>query len=313
MNVLVISGFLGAGKTTFIKHLVKKTGKTFCVFENEYAGSITDETELKSDDVRVWEMTEGCICCTMKNSFSNKLMNILAMLNPEYLIVESTGAGYLSRIIRNIQSVEHQNLHLLQAVTVVDAASCTDARFLSNPLFEDQIRNAQTIVLSKCETLNQSERTAAGKKISAINPNAHIITEHYAEKPKSFWDSLLLTQYNGQPAEADAPEEVFENLTLDNVCPRSFASLLALLQDMLGGRYGQVVRAKGFLKAEGHWIKCNLSGDRYSLTWIDSAPRSNFVCIGHFLDRRGIENCFTQEIIRMKHQETSLVRQLICG
>ncbi len=313
MNVLVISGFLGAGKTTFIKKLVKMTGKTFCVFENEYAGSITDETELKSDDVRVWEMTEGCICCTMKNSFSNKLMNILAMLNPDYLIVESIGVGYLSRIIKNIQSVEHQNLHLLQAITIVDAVACENSHALNDPLFKDQIENAQTIILSKSEALSQSERTVAEENVRAIHPDAHIVTEHYSHKPKSFWDALLLTQYDGSPVEQSAPEEVFENLTLDNVRPKSLAVLLALLQDMLNGRYGQVVRAKGFVKAEGNWIKCDLSGDRYSLTWIKNAPRSNFVCVGHDLDRRGIESCFSQEIIRMKRQNSDTVRQLICG
>ena len=103
MKVIVISGFLGAGKTTFIQNMIKRTGKTFCVLENEYAGSTVDKTEIeREDNVNVWELTEGCICCTMKNSFSNKIMNILSLFSPDYLIVEATGMGYLSKIAHRL-------------------------------------------------------------------------------------------------------------------------------------------------------------------------------------------------------------------
>ncbi len=88
MKVLVISGFLGSGKTTFIRTLVQKTKRKFCILENEYAGSTADETLLQQeDDVQVQALSEGCICCTMRNSFSNKLMNILAIYEPDFLVV----------------------------------------------------------------------------------------------------------------------------------------------------------------------------------------------------------------------------------
>ena len=138
MKVIVISGFLGAGKTTFIKTMVRRTGKSFCILENEYAGSSVDTTVLEGeDDINVWEMTEGCICCTMKSSFANKIMNISQLLDPDYLIVEATGIGYLSRIISNIQTVEYERIRLMQAVTVVDAASVQNRKFAEDELYRD--------------------------------------------------------------------------------------------------------------------------------------------------------------------------------
>lgn len=76
MKVLLISGFLGAGKTTFIKELIQRTGKNFVVLENEYGTVDLDSDELQTDSVMVWELTEGCVCCTVKANFATSIMTI---------------------------------------------------------------------------------------------------------------------------------------------------------------------------------------------------------------------------------------------
>ena len=102
MKILVISGFLGAGKTTFIKALAEKTDKRFVVMENEYGEGGIDGGFLASGtgqaEMKVWELTEGCICCTMKADFASSILTISNTLDPEYLVVEPTGLGKLGNM-----------------------------------------------------------------------------------------------------------------------------------------------------------------------------------------------------------------------
>ena len=100
MKILVVSGFLGAGKTTFIKEMSKQTGRDFVVMENEYAEAGMDRAFLEEEkQINVWQLTEGCICCSMKNDFATSILTIANTLDPEYLIVEPTGIGVLSSVM----------------------------------------------------------------------------------------------------------------------------------------------------------------------------------------------------------------------
>ena len=97
MKILLVSGFLGAGKTTFIEEMTRKVKKDFVVLENEYGEVGIDGDLLKKDYDKVWEMTEGCICCSMKSDFANSVMTIANSMDPEILIVEPTGVGKIGR------------------------------------------------------------------------------------------------------------------------------------------------------------------------------------------------------------------------
>ena len=92
MKILVVSGFLGAGKTTFIKELIKRTGKQIAVLENEYGDTNLDSQDIQeTGELKVWEFAEGCVCCSKKDSFANTILAISASLDPEFLVVEPTG------------------------------------------------------------------------------------------------------------------------------------------------------------------------------------------------------------------------------
>ena len=295
MKVLVISGFLGAGKTTFIKTMVQRTGKTFCILENEYAGSKADTTVLEEeDDVKVWEMTEGCICCTMKNNFANKILNISGLLEPDYLIVEATGIGFLSKIISNIQTIEHEWIRLMQAITIVDASSVQNRSFLNDELYLDQIKNAQVLVLSKAEHWSEEERLAAEAFLRSLNEKAEIITDHYSSQPDDWWKALLLRYFDGHLASVAEDEEArWDSLTLNDITISGTARLLCLLEDLLNGCYGRIIRAKGMVKADGQWFLCDISGDRYSIRTMDAQEKSNLVFIGENIDKEAIRSQFT--------------------
>ena len=105
MKILIVSGFLGAGKTTFIRRLSRNIGKRFVILENEYGAAGIDGARLGKDvaeEGNIWEMTEQCICCSGKKDFASSVLTIANAVDPEYLIVEPTGVGRLSKIIENL-------------------------------------------------------------------------------------------------------------------------------------------------------------------------------------------------------------------
>ena len=114
MKILVISGFLGAGKTTFIKEMLKSTKREYVIFENEFGDVNIDseilknnnETEEKEIELNVWELTSGCACCSTKADFMSSLLVIDNTLNPDFLIVEPSGIAVLSNILNNVKNVE---------------------------------------------------------------------------------------------------------------------------------------------------------------------------------------------------------------
>lgn len=297
MKVIVISGFLGAGKTTFIQNMIKRTGKTFCVLENEYAGSTVDKTEIeREDNVNVWELTEGCICCTMKNSFSNKIMNILSLFSPDYLIVEATGMGYLSKIVENIKAIEHENLRMLRTITIVDATSLENLIIQDTTLYEDQIKNGQVIVLSKSEHMSSQEIENAEHYLKSLNPKAEIVTSHYSKCDDLWWNSLLNVYYDGQIIKSEEIENRWEELTLKDVHMDNLTDIFLLMQDLSNKKLGEIIRVKGFVHAGECWIKCDISSERYSLKFVESQDRSDIVFIGKNIDKEGIKKRFIHKI-----------------
>ena len=112
MNILIVSGFLGAGKTTFIRKLSEKTDKPFAVMENEYGGAGIDGNLLEQNRLKVWEMTEGCICCSKKSDFAMSVLTIANTVAPDYLVVEPTGVGMLSSVIANLRKIEYEHIRL---------------------------------------------------------------------------------------------------------------------------------------------------------------------------------------------------------
>ena len=152
MKVLIVSGFLGAGKTTFIRTLSNRLNKDFVILENEYASINIDKDIIKDDTgLNVWEFTEKCICCSGKADFAMNILTIANTISPEYLIVEPTGVGFLSNVINNISRIEYEQIELLSPVTIIDPNSFFQYIEQYNELLTDQISCAGTVILSKSD------------------------------------------------------------------------------------------------------------------------------------------------------------------
>ena len=144
MKILVISGFLGAGKTTFIKEMIKATQRQFVIFENEFADVNIDSGILKNEnnkDIEVWEMSNGCVCCSTQSDFAASLVLIDNALNPDFLIVEPSGVAILSNVIKNIKKSEYERINMLNPLTIVDVSTYFKYKVKYRDIFLDQIKS----------------------------------------------------------------------------------------------------------------------------------------------------------------------------
>lgn len=296
MKILVVSGFLGAGKTTFIEALSRKTKREFSVMENEYGEEGIDGSFLERDRLKVWELTEGCICCSLKSDFASSILTIANTLNPEYLLVEPTGVGVLSSVLRNIAKIEYERISLLEPVTVVDI-NCIESYLRSFPeIYSDQIKNARNIVLSKCEEADESLIDDAVSKLRLINTEAHIVRTPYDSIPPEWWENIL-----HEPLHASFRTPLFskkiaepdiESLSFSGICFDSIESLSQILSVLLEGRFGKVVRAKGFVPINGQWAKFDIAGERYKIEDCPSMKTAKAVVIGSALEKSALEKLF---------------------
>ena len=160
--------------------------------ENEY-GAVNVDGDLleQTNDLNIWELTEGCICCSMQNDFATSILTIANTVDPEYLIVEPTGVGMLSKIIENIQKIEYERITLLEPLTILDGTMYDRCMFEFSEICEDQIQSAGRILVSKMEYAAENERCSLKQKLIALNPEAEICVSHYTEQGDDWWASLL--------------------------------------------------------------------------------------------------------------------------
>ncbi|NCC16589.1 MAG: GTP-binding protein [Clostridia bacterium] len=178
-KVDIISGFLGSGKTTLIKKLLeeKLSGEKVVIIENEFGEIGIDGTILKNAGTEVKEMNAGCICCTLAGSFEKTIQEVIQQYKPERIIIEPSGVGKLSEIIKACQSPKLKaNLHINMLITVVDVFKFE--RYLANfgEFFENQIRYAKTIMMSRTEKAPQEKLEKIVSSIKKINAKANIVT-----------------------------------------------------------------------------------------------------------------------------------------
>ena len=175
----IISGFLGAGKTTFIKKLLEEAiaGEQVVLIENEFGEIGIDGGFLKDSGIEIREMNSGCICCSLVGDFGTSLAEVLTQYKPERIIIEPSGVGKLSDVMKAVIDVSaDMDVELNSAVTIVDAAKCKMYMKNFGEFFNNQIENAGTIVLSRTDITDASKIQKDVDMIREKNANAVIIT-----------------------------------------------------------------------------------------------------------------------------------------
>ena len=175
----IISGFLGAGKTTLIKKLLKDAfqGEQVVLIENEFGEIGIDGGFLKEAGIQIREMNSGCICCSLVGDFGASLKEVISKYHPDRILIEPSGVGKLSDVIKAVQGVaEETGLVLNSYTTVVDAKKCKMYMRNFGEFFNNQVEYAGAIIMSRTDIVDEAKAQAAMELLREINPKAAIIT-----------------------------------------------------------------------------------------------------------------------------------------
>ena len=204
----IFSGFLGAGKTTLIKKLLKEAmdASKVVLIENEFGEIGIDGGFLKEAGVEIKEMNSGCICCSLVGDFGTSLAEVLDKYHPERILIEPSGVGKLSDVMKAVQNVKSDvDVQLNSAVVVVDANKCKMYAKNFGEFFLNQIEHAGTIILSRTADISESKLNAALEIIREHNSKATVITTPWDELDGK---KILETIENAKDLEAELMEEV---------------------------------------------------------------------------------------------------------
>ena len=199
----IFSGFLGAGKTTLIRKLIAEAykGEKLVLIENEFGEIAIDGGFLQDAGVEITEMNSGCICCTLVGDFTKALKKVMEDFAPDRILIEPSGVGKLSDVSRAVERVEGAVIGC--RVTVVDASKARMYMRNFGEFFNDQVENADLIVLSRTDTTPPEKVVAASELLRTLNPNAKLVSTP--------WEKLDGAQIR-ETMEHDALHEEMERL-----------------------------------------------------------------------------------------------------
>lgn len=266
----IISGFLGAGKTTLIKKLLEEAfvGEKVVLIENEFGEVGIDGTLLKEYGIEIKELNSGCICCTIAGDFSSALKELLSLYHPDRIIIEPSGVGKLSDVINGCSKYfKDGTAKLNMCITVVDTLKYKVYLKNFSEFYINQIKNAKTIVLSRTQKAKSEVIENIINDINMYNPNAHVVTTDWKDvsgekivelaeisSQTSGWKMLLSEQQHEHELHHHA-DEVFAVWGKETA--KIFSkNKLSLMLSKLDNINGNILRAKGIIRTEDDkWLQ----------------------------------------------------------
>ena len=311
-KVDIISGFLGAGKTTLISKLLKEAlkGEQVVLIENEFGEIGIDGGFLKDSGVEIREMNSGCICCSLVGDFGTSLKEVVDKYHPDRIVIEPSGVGKLSDVIKAVKDLHIENeIRLNSASTVADASKVKVYMKNFGEFFNNQIEHAGTIILSRTQNISEEKLKKAIELIREVNAEAHIITTP--------WDDLEGAQILGamenvtnlelemlaEAAEKTHEAHEHEHHHADEVftswgkeTPNKYDK--SVLEDILKKladteEYGKILRSKGILPCnDGTWMYFDLVPGEYEIRDGKADFTGRICVIGAELKEEELEKLF---------------------
>lgn len=323
-EIYIISGFLGAGKTTLIQKLLKEgfQDKKIALIENDFGDISVDAALLKSGNVEVTEINSGCICCNLSGNFIKALQELLRRFKPDAIFIEPSGVGKLSDIIKSCSDKSIRPLAKVTAkITVADVKRFKI--YLNNfgEFFEDQIQNADTILLSHSEDFHHKVNEVI-ELIKELNKNAAILSRPW---DKISVEEILPPKYNTNTPtllhkhvkkfscnhhncnhvhhneissyacnHSHSAEEVFDTVTIRTSKAFTAEDLKSRISYMERNAEGTILRVKGILKGINGYIHLQYLPENFEIT--NCPVNGDMLCIiGQGLNRQELINLFDGE------------------
>ncbi len=315
MIVDIVFGFLGSGKTTFIRRILHQWGESerIVVLVNEFGDVGIDGDLLSGQGGDVVEMPSGCICCTLQADFRSQLTDIINDLRPQRLVIEPTGVATIGQIraILDAQLFEghFERIHNIQ---VVDAAGFMGLYKANRHFVESQIQKAHLVLLNKRDLVETRQSALIRNAISAINPEAAVLPCEYAAVDWAEYRAALPAESSGttrghvitdavhdhvetvdEHAHVHEDQDalgyqslgfVFGDWTFDKEALERFFRRL----NTANTAWGEIVRAKGIFRVPGGWSLMELAGTEFSIQPVSGTAQSKVSVIGKQLDREAI-------------------------
>lgn len=322
IKVDIISGFLGAGKTTLIKQLFKAgfSGEKVVLIENEFGEIGIDGTFLKEAGIDIKEINSGCICCSLVGDFSKSMEEVINKFNPDRIIIEPSGVGKLSDIIKAVENLQ-LGLVLNIVATVVDGSKCKIYMKNFGEFFNNQVEDAKSIIISKVENLEDEKIIEVYNLVKNKNPHANIILAnlpHTDEKKllEVLEKNALITEQMKENLEQEHcchhhdeehehcchhhdekghhhdADEIFVSYGFESVRAYSKEELTHILDALKDENVcGLVLRAKGILRASDNdnWYYFDYVSGDYQINEGKEDFIGRFVVIGSKLNKENIE------------------------
>ena len=307
MKVDIISGFLGAGKTTLIKKLLDTLVKDekVAIVENEYGEVGIDGDLLKDRRIEVKEINSGCICCTIKGDFKQNILDIISNYRPDRIIIEPSGVANFSQVLESIKEAHIEGLRINMKITMVDAQNVHMYMKNFGDFYRSQLINANTIILTRVEKLSDNEITHVCNEIKTINNKANIITTELSKlSPERIIQvsekkvESLIENINKKPKRiglrrVSAPE-FFENWGVETPKIFEYSELVKILNEFQNNKHGEVLRAKGIIKSKDNkWFKFDFVPNDISIVNYKSDYTGRVCVIGRNLNKDSIDKLFS--------------------
>jgi G3E family GTPase len=315
VKVDVFSGFLGAGKTTLIKKLVSEGmyRENVVIIENEFGEVGIDGTLLKDTNIEVKEIKAGCICCSIEGDFREALKEVIERYNPSRIIIEPSGVAKLSEVLSVLKVSEIKDqVEINMVITIIDVLRFKT--YITNfaEFYKNQIMNANTILLSRTQNVDEPKLLNIQQEISRLNSGANIVTTP--------WDKLSsrriieLAEINRKMSvneevnlirrpssvfvlrntKTDKSSETFETIGIETPKKFNFTKLKGSM-DKIGQNtlYGNILRAKGIVQIEtGEWVQFDYVPGEFQSRKTSPDYSGRLCVIGTKLNRENLKRLF---------------------
>ncbi|RHW65802.1 GTP-binding protein [Clostridium botulinum] len=302
IKVNLISGFLGAGKTTLIKKILGNVKEEkVIIIENEFGEVAIDGDLIKKEGFDVFELRSGCICCMMKQDFEDSLQKVIEEYKPDRIIIEPTGISSLSQLLDILEKDNFKDkININRVITVVDSISYLEEKDAFGEFYMDQVENAEILIVSKTQMVDKSTLKKVKESLRECNKKASIKTLAFEEFNKEYILNFL-DEDSSRDIKRDSvevmisTEDGFESLGVKTNKIFEIREINEIVSKLFTGKYGDVIRIKGFLKGEKEIIQINCTKKVHNIETVEDSKEIKICIIGQDLRKRKIQFLFKEK------------------
>ena len=292
----IISGFLGAGKTTFVnkllRHYMDNGLKPVCIV-NEFGETGLDAQIIEADGFRAIEIDGGCICCTLKDDISVSLIEVIKTFSPTNIVFEPSGIFIFDNFFDILKIEELKNLcEVGSIITIVDSVNFAFSKAMFGSFIYNQIKNSPVIVLSKLEKTESKSADEMICDVKNVNANAIVIDKIWNDWNNDDFDLVLSRQGRVETEHRAKHHSFLKSETIEPSKPFTQECLSELIELCKSGKFGSICRIKGILEVDGKRILLNIAMQDITITDFRGPNPQTLTFIGDRIKKKRIAKFF---------------------